>query len=142
MIGHDKAQWANWYLLIPYTLGGRDHSGCDCWGLVRLILEEQFNVFVPSYDVFDDNPVIHEAKMCAGFSMPINWEKVQKANVKCGDVAHIQQGDYTCHVGIFVSDTLLIHAQKSGFVIEDINNHMRDCVIKNIYRPRKTVIEP
>ncbi len=41
--------WAAGYIGIPFRERGRDRAGCDCWGLVRLVLGERFGVAVPSY---------------------------------------------------------------------------------------------
>lgn len=39
--------WSDRYLSIPYREGGRDWSGCDCWGIVALPWREERGVDVP-----------------------------------------------------------------------------------------------
>src|SRR5512134_1374594 len=41
--------WAGAYVGIPYLDHGAARSGCDCWGLVRLIYRERTRIELPSY---------------------------------------------------------------------------------------------
>ena len=41
--------WASNYLGIPFRAHGRTRAGCDCWGLVRLIYQEQLGVALPEF---------------------------------------------------------------------------------------------
>lgn len=41
--------WVNDYLGIPYADKSSTHKGCDCWGLVRLVFQEQHGVELGNY---------------------------------------------------------------------------------------------
>jgi cell wall-associated NlpC family hydrolase len=42
---NEMAHWADSYLTVPYIDGGRDATaGLDCWGLVRDVLHQHFNL--------------------------------------------------------------------------------------------------
>ena len=41
--------WASTYVGIPYADRGRFLSGCDCWGLARLVYRRELGIKLPSY---------------------------------------------------------------------------------------------
>jgi cell wall-associated NlpC family hydrolase len=40
--------WVEQYIGIEFRDLGRDRDGCDCWGLVRLVILKQARVELPS----------------------------------------------------------------------------------------------
>lgn len=110
--------WWNDYIGIPYKLKGRDRTGIDCWGLVRLIYSEQYGKFLPSYDVdySNSNDQIVKDLFSAGKD---TWKEVDVHQE--GDVCLFRVFGAETHVGIMLSDDKFIHAIQGNSVgIESI----------------------
>ena len=45
MSGH----WASSYVGLPQLDHGRTRLGCDCWGLARIIYQEELGISLPEY---------------------------------------------------------------------------------------------
>ncbi len=98
----------NQYIGIPFQARGRDRAGIDCWGLIRLVLEEQFEVRVPSY--VDEYETIEAEKIgkLVACNLP-TWTEVFDEQIQPGDVALFRVKGQPIHVGLIVSKAYMIH---------------------------------
>lgn len=130
--------WGAYYIGIPFVAGGRDHCGCDCYGLVRLVLAEQFGVTLPAFDGRYTNPNDHnEIGTLVSAERPLlSGDPV--AVPELGDVALISVGGQPCHFGLYMGDDTVLHTlNRQGSILQRIglsailNNH-----IEGYYRVR------
>ena len=103
--------WVERYIGVPYLEHGRDLAGCDCWGLVRLVLAQQWGVDVPS--LTSDYEAVSAATTAALIdeqSAAINAEKV--TDPRPGDIAVIRVVGVPSHVGIVVAPGFVLHVKR------------------------------
>ena len=129
------APWTNEYVGIPYRLHGRDRAGCDCWGLIRLVLEKEFGVLVPSFsgeyvqDAGDYARIID-----ANISLVDAVEVIEPA---AGDLILCRICGMPCHVGIYAGNGYMLHtltAHDSALAL--ITSSRWACRIEGFYRVR------
>lgn len=103
--------WIAEYIGLPYAEKGRDRTGLDCWGLVRLVLAEQFGITVPSYaDGYTCALERREvARLIAGVKG--SWDPVERDAAAAGDVLLLRQAGAICHVGLVVATGLMLHTE-------------------------------
>lgn len=114
--------WVNKYIGIPFVSGGRDLSGCDCYGLVRLILQNEYNIELPLLsDEYSNALNISETKKLFLDYSPIFCGNKISTPVESA-VALFRFRGTLCHVGIYAGDNYIIHTRhKTGSVCERID---------------------
>lgn len=100
---------------MPYREGGRGRDGCDCWGLVRLVLRERFDVELPEYadrrwSEFDpaslaDFMTRERASMSA-------WGEVATDTAREGDAVLLRILGRPIHVGVVVAPNIFLHIEQ------------------------------
>lgn len=113
--------WHNKYVGIPYKDNGRDTSGIDCWGLVRLIYKEQYNIDIPSfvedYNGADDRAATSELAAIA----KEEWRA--KDTAEEGDVVLFRVLGVESHVGVCIGGDNFIHAKEGqASVVESLTS--------------------
>ena len=100
--------WADEYVGIPFLRYGRTREGCDCYGLVRLVLQEQFFITIPEYgeENYDDRAGQEEA-LCTHLH---EFTPVPMDNRQPGDLLLLAVGGRPIHVGIVVSEEAMLHS--------------------------------
>lgn len=103
--------WWNKYIGLRFVPCGRDRQGCDCYGLVRLALMENFNVAPPLYLGYDDpnNKVEMAALTTANKG---SWVSVPAGQERGGDVALFRIAGLPCHVGLVILPGQMLHVQE------------------------------
>ena len=104
--------WAGHYIGLPFLSHGRDRSGLDCWGLVRLAMAEQFGLALPSLVTS-----YRRSTDVAGISGLIaaetqKWSPVVKGDEDLGDVIVLRLRGEPLHVGLVLGDGQMLHVER------------------------------
>lgn len=113
--------WWNDYVGIPFVERGRDASGLDCWGLVKLAYEEIRGISLPSYEwVYQD--VEADAKDISGAIInqsAMFWHNVTAPTSREFDVIIMRMRGLPMHVGLVTKPRHMLHCiEGSGTVHE------------------------
>lgn len=111
----------------PFRDKGRDYSGVDCYGLVRLAYHDVFSVDLPSYsDEYTDAGNSRESRLELNEILAMNkrhWKQIK--DYRPMDVALFTLGGMPIHVGLMIDSKNFLHCEKKvGTVIESITSAM------------------
>lgn len=105
--------WTRNYIGIEFKPRGRDRSGLDCWGLLRLVMMEQYQIELPEFLDYTDStdqqqigPLIREN---IG-----EWWSIQQGKEIPSDVALFRIGKEPAHVGIVVAPSHMLHVSSGA----------------------------
>ena len=102
--------WAGHYIGLPFRDHGRDRSGVDCWGLVRLVMAEQFGVALPSLI----NEYRHTADRAIGpliEAESAHFTAIAAGQEKQGDIIVLRLHGQPMHIGLVLGDGQMLHAE-------------------------------
>ena len=103
--------WAGHYIGLPFQDHGRDMSGLDCWGLVRLVLAEQFGIALPSYvNEYQRSTQVEKIGDLVERES-LKWKLVPNGQEICGDVAVLRVRGRPMHVGLVLGDRQMLHIE-------------------------------
>jgi cell wall-associated NlpC family hydrolase len=106
--------WAGRYVGIPYCDYGRDQTGADCWGLVRLIWSEQCGLELPENAIDPNRGDLVEQVIRENIQ---DWFPIEAGKERVFDGV-LMTGCYGegrgmkragMHVGLVVTPGILIH---------------------------------
>jgi cell wall-associated NlpC family hydrolase len=108
--------WADQYVGLPFRKGGRDRTGLDCYGLVRLVLAEQAGVILDRFDYVID---VSEAARVRGYVQ--GFRAVARDEAQALDLVIVNEPVLSAgrwvrapiHIGILAAPGLLLHINKN-----------------------------
>ena len=104
--------WAGHYIGLPFHEHGRDRAGLDCWGLVRLVMAEQFNIALPSH-AHEYHRTTEVDKISALIEREaVKWKIVGAGQEICGDVIVLRVRGKPMHVGMVLGDRHMLHIER------------------------------
>src|SRR4051812_13879091 len=103
--------WAGRYIGLPFADHGRDRAGLDCWGLLRLVMAEQFGVALPSYSGEYQRTTQVEKISALVVREAQNWKIVASGSEVCGDAAVLRIRGRPMHVGLVLGDRQMLHIE-------------------------------
>jgi cell wall-associated NlpC family hydrolase len=107
------------YIGIPFVSNGRAIDGCDCYGLVRLVLSGEYGVTLPelSDDYSDALNLAQTARLFAEHLPALAVEKIPEPEEKA--VVIITEHRRPAHIGVVAGGGYILHTGvKTGSVCQ------------------------
>jgi len=106
-------EWWGRYVGLPFLDGGRDLSGLDCWGLVRMVYAERLGVALPEYGEISAKDLVRVARAME-VGKNDGWQTVSVPQAL--DVALMRSGQggrLVVHVGVMVDNRRVLHVEQA-----------------------------
>lgn len=100
---------------VPFVEFGRDRSGCDCWGLVRLVYAERLGIDLPCYSerYLSTQDAAHLQSLITGELAP--WHQVEIERPL--DAVLMTEGGVIRHIGVVERPGWLLHVEDGGTAV-------------------------
>lgn len=117
--------WHHKYVGIPFVDGGREASGCDCWGLVRLIYRGELGLDLPSYGDTSALDLIAAARAITAGHNGDAWQAIPEPERRPFDVVVMKYAGRRLvgHVGVMTGLGTVLHIEESTAAVHIPANH-------------------
>lgn len=126
--------WVASYIGIPWRSGGRTREAVDCYGIVRLVLEEHGGVRLPTYDTVAATDLLRAHEEIEASLR--DWRSVARGAERPFDVLQINRtfkhaGRFVSrpvHLGVVLDGGNVLHAEgdgAAGVVLADLEDMRR-----------------
>ena len=123
---------------IPFEERGRGWNGVDCWGLVRLVASEYFDLDYPEYA--EDYQNISDVKELSRLLRQHQVDFREVSFPEPGDIVLLRISGAASHVGIFIGGGKFIHAEINiGVNVGELSSPIWAKRILGYYRYEKSV---
>lgn len=127
--------WSFAFIGIPMLDKGRDHNGCDCWGLVWLIETVQFGRALPSYAAdYISSDEAREVTALINRERDVQPQWKQVTTIEDGDILLFSRDNHIPHAAVAVGPSLMLHMGLTDSVIEPIAGKQWEKRLTGIYR--------
>jgi cell wall-associated NlpC family hydrolase len=116
-------KWVGKYIGIPFVSNGRTIEGCDCYGLVRLVLRNEYGIDLPLLsDDYSDAANLRETAKLFKDNLPVlAGEKISEPLEKA--VVVITEHGAAAHIGIAAGGGYILHTGvKTGSVCQRVTH--------------------
>lgn len=130
--------WTQKYVGIPFLSGGRDDRGVDCYGLIRLILNNEYGYDLPLLANTYDNAldVFETGSLFRKYVPLLCGERISEPKEQA--VALLKMRGLPSHVALYAGDDFIIHAMsKNGVACERLSRPLLKSMIEGWYRVDK-----
>lgn len=125
-----KNEWVAHYIGLPFKDDGLTREGLHCWGLVRLVLQEQCQLDLPSYGENSAADLVAAARFFRGDSARDPWTKVEQP--QRFDVALMtamggegRQRVMAGHCGVMIDNETVLHVWEATNAMQMRLDHPR-----------------
>lgn len=125
--------WFNNYIGIPYITHGRSREqGFDCYGLIRHVMLEHFQIEMPELTI-ESAPTERDLKKQL-LSLRRNWVKVDKPEE--GDLIQFKIANQPTHIAVAIGiDSLFLHTEpRKNACIEDWKSPLWKHLVDSVWR--------
>lgn len=131
--------WVAKYIGIQFKERGRSLEGCDCWGLLRVVWQQQFGItfrsmsegYKDTTDLKSINKLYDEERTSD------EWVKVKPGKEQLGDCVVFRIRGVASHVGMVIVPGKMLHIEKgANSCYVPYNNLSWKNRIEAFYRPR------